>query len=699
MRTVMVMTLAASLLAGPTLAQGQSAADAYQSALQLEEVKGDLDKAIVAYKAILERYPNDRMTAGKAQLHLGFCYERLARPEARSAYEAVIRSFSDRPELVSQAKAHLAATTPQSGERAESAVVARQLWTGADVSLEGKPSPDGRYLTYVDWTSTNSGNVAIRDLTTGQNRRLTDSADMGQGYAEYPVLSPDGKTIAYGWDNSVRLIGVDGSRPRILVPAKGGLYPFNLSWSPDGTCLAAAFTDFGGDKTSRIVLISVADGSLTQLKSTGWRSPELGGFSPDGKFLVYAVGRSATGDDQDVLAIAVDGSGENVIVPGPSNDSQPSWTPDGKAIIFTSDRSGSQALWAIRVDRGTPKGSPQLIRPNVGEIWAQGFTRDGSFFYGSLNREADVYVATLDPSTLAVTAPPAPLTDRFVGSNTGATWSPDGRLVAFLRGTDRRAKSVVIRSVADGNERTLPVKIKDAYFPSQTGVSWFPDSRSVLMSDTDIVNRKSLFRRIDIETGQESLVFRATYQSIWPLVAIAPDGKALFYTNVEQEGDPAANNRLHLVRRDLATGRETELYGAVSDGVGFFGLSISPDGRQLAFMVNVGPNQRHLMTISTNGGTPAVIYRGTYTNPQPQGSVWTRDGRHILFKAEDGKQRTRVWAIPANGGAPRRLDLATQGIGKMDLSPDGRQLAFTGSKRKQEVWVIKNLVPASFWTN
>lgn len=230
------------------------------------------------------------------------------------------------------------------------------------------------------------------------------------------------------------------------------------------------------------------------------------------------------------------------------------------------------------------------------------------------------------------------------------------------------------------------------------GPAWFPDSRSVLVADTDAVNQKSIFRRVDVETGEESLVFDATFQSIWPLVAIAPDGKALFYTMGEPDTDPAMN-RLRLLRRDLDSGTETELYRAVSDGVGFFGLSISPDGRQLAFMANVGPNKRDLMTLSTAGGTPVVLYRGGYANPQAQAAVWTRDGRHILFKAEDGTQRTRVWAVPTDGGPARKLDLATQGIGKMDLSPDGSRLLFSGTKSKQELWVIKNLLPSPLTRN
>jgi len=692
MRTILTLTLAACLTTGATMAQGPSAADLYQHAVQLEEVKGDLDGAIAIYKNILERFSGDRGPAARAQLHLGFCYQRLGKPEARAAYEAVVRDHADQPELAAQAKSRLSSLAQPAAGRTASSMVARQIWTGPEVDLEGKPSADGRYLTYVDWTSTPNGNVAIRDLVTGENRLLTHSTERGDGAAEYPVLSPDGKWVAYTWDSSVRLIGVDGSRPRVLAPRNGGQYPFELTWSPDGTIIAASVIDYGNDRTSHIMLISAANGSVRRLKSTGWRTPSLGGFSPDGKFLLYTLGRSSDAGDLDILAIAVDGSDETTLVDGSSNDRQPVWTPDGKAIVFVSDRSGSDGLWSVRVEGRLAKGSAELIRPNVGPIQLLGFSRDGSLFYGSQNGQVDVFVATLNPGTLALTGRPTALTDRFVGSNSGASWSPDGRQVAFVRGPDRRSKQIVVRSVAEGTERTLPTKFVDGYLLGQHGPVWFPDGRSVLVSDSDATSRKTTLRRVDVVTGEESPVLEATYQTIWPLVTIAPDGKSIFFARIEKHKDPTLND-LRLVRRDLSTGQETELYRASSDGVGFFGLAISPDGRRLTFMANVGPDQRHLMTLSVDGGAPTVLYRGGYSNPQPQAAVWTADGKDILFKADDGGQRTRVWALPADGGSARKLDLVAEGIGKMNLSPDGTQILFSGTTRKRELWVINNLLP------
>ena len=63
---------------------------------------------------------------------------------------------------------------------------------------QGNPSADGRLLSFVDWET---GDVAVRDLTTGQNLRLTRKGSWSQSpeFAEWPKISPDGKKVVYSW--------------------------------------------------------------------------------------------------------------------------------------------------------------------------------------------------------------------------------------------------------------------------------------------------------------------------------------------------------------------------------------------------------------------------------------------------------------------------------------------------------------------
>ena len=82
-------------------------------------------------------------------------------------------------------------------------------------------SPDGKYLSYVDWET---GDLAIYEIATGKKSRLTNkgSWDDSDEFAESAKWSADSKQIAYSWYNKqerydLRLIGVDGEDSRVLV--------------------------------------------------------------------------------------------------------------------------------------------------------------------------------------------------------------------------------------------------------------------------------------------------------------------------------------------------------------------------------------------------------------------------------------------------------------------------------------------------
>ena len=279
---------------------------------------------------------------------------------------------------------------------------------------------------------------------------------------------------------SIRVAPVGGGPARVVLGQRE-LYASAITWAPDGSRLAVVTGNARGGTDPHIAIISVSNGAMTRLKSLPWTanysgaSVELGGFSPDGRFLVYAMRNDLRPGSGGIFAIAVDGSQETALVQGASKDSSPAWTPDGSAVVFVSDRSTNYGLWSIRVANGKPIGAPELVRGNVGPVQGLGFSRDGSFFYGRLSTQEDVYVADLDPSSLAVTSPPALLSARFVGANRGASWSPDGRYLAFVRSTPS-GDSVIIRS-ADGAERTMPTTFRSGSYGFAVP-TWYPDSRS-----------------------------------------------------------------------------------------------------------------------------------------------------------------------------------------------------------------------------
>ena len=59
----------------------QTAEELMPLAIQLEEVNGELEKAIEVYQVIIEKYPENKPFAAKAYFHMGMCYEKLGKQE------------------------------------------------------------------------------------------------------------------------------------------------------------------------------------------------------------------------------------------------------------------------------------------------------------------------------------------------------------------------------------------------------------------------------------------------------------------------------------------------------------------------------------------------------------------------------------------------------------------------------------------
>jgi Tol biopolymer transport system component len=198
--------------------------------------------------------------------------------------------------------------------------------------------------------------------------RLTDSP----AYEFDPSWSPDGTQIAYrhdeGDESEIWVMNADGSKPHRLAR---GISP---AWSPDGSKIAYA-----------------GPGSILCPPGRGLQCPGISIMNADGSSQ-YRLPNTAVGE-------------------------YPSWSPDGKRIVFNSNLTVHHAMSVVDVD-----GSNVVDLSFVGEGWQVAWSPDGRsiLFESGRDRQSgfgDIYVMRPDGSAV-----------RRLTHNRAYTpaWSPDG---------------------------------------------------------------------------------------------------------------------------------------------------------------------------------------------------------------------------------------------------------------------------------
>ncbi len=602
-------------------------------------------------------------------------------------------------------------------DRATSGVRVRKVlvrgepaYAGILETPDGKVSPDGRYFSFTDWRSnTGSSWLRIRDLQTGEIRDITKPPTDKDQNAKDSIWSPDGKQIAYkctvrrlrpprrpNKHVEIRIARLDGSEPRVIVEGDEGQNIWVGDWSSDGKHLVGAA---GKD----IVMISVEDGSMRVLKTLqhaliDWEMR----ISPDGRFIVYA--HAPNEDDpfqRDIFLLATDGSRDAPLIEHPSHDYDPVWTPDGKGIVFVSNRTGATGIWMLKVVNGQPQGRPKLIKQTTGWVHAKGFTKDGSYYYEVRLGYSDIYVAALDPETGRLLGTPTKLKLPYEGWNSAPAWSPDGQYIAYISRRDFTRSAgydfppvLTIYSVNSGKVRELSPQ---PWLLLHYGPQWSPDGRSLLVSGRDSSWKKPRgIYRIDVRTNKTTLIVSAKSEDGWVGQPVwTPDGKVLIYNQFIFD----KRRTVPVLLRNVETGQEKELWRGV---VGWNRpVAVSPDGQQVAILEWApweawGHLRRFLRVMPISGGEARDLIRFQKWANTAQGSLsWTPDGRYILFAKRRQGSGPVLYRIPSEGGEPQELDVGTEtDSGKFSLHPDGKRIAFTGPGRGAELWVMDNFLPA-----
>ena len=547
-------------------------------------------------------------------------------------------------------------------------------------------SPDGNYLCDVDW---DTGNLVIRDLSTGRRWSVTDkkSWEDSKEYALDAAISPDSRRVAYLWhddasdSSNLYVVGLNGSERKLLCK---DIYAMPRDWSADGSKILAIV--YG--EPHRLVWISASDGAIHKIKDIGKEYPGKFDVSPDGRFLAYDLPQAEDTKKRDVFLLDLRDNRDIRLTEHPANDRLLGWIPDGKWILFASNRSGSWDAWLLGISDGILAGIPRLVKANIGDVGAVGFTFNGDYYFSVYDLRHYVYVAKFDPAKGTLVSPPVSL--EPTGRSNAPVWSPDGQHLAYACAGDNETHVIKIWSPDSQQERDITPDLPNRLH------FWAPDSKSLLLSGFLEESWYNVVYTLDLQTQECSELLRHKDMSI-PAAQWFPDGKRILYHG--RRGPIGGTEKLgYLIIRDIESGVEREITHGVFPGLRDRFWALSPDGKQLA--VKFEGDRSRIEIFSTETDESREILDGELAAKVCR-IIWTSDGKALMLRVLDRSvsNKSGIWRIAADGGKPDKLselDIPEYVI-DMRIDPTGQYIALEAITNVHELWVMENFLPEEFY--
>ena len=314
-------------------------------------------------------------------------------------------------------------------------------------------SPDGRYLAFLSARELFSIDLYLADAKTGNIIRKLVSSDRDPHFESLRFIesagawAPDNRRLAFvtfsKGDNFLSIVDIETRDTKhIRVPGLESIS--NLAWSPDGATIALAGQTTG---VSDLFLFDVASGQVRRLTNDKWADLQPS-WSPDGKSLVFISDRGAESVLEqlrftEMRLATIDVSTRQVRLLDAFRGAlhiNPQWAPDGASIYFIANPEGIPDVYRL----GMPGG--ELSRVTSLDTGVAGITdmspaltvaaRSGDLAV-SLYEDDNYNIYTLPPTApgVVVTAPPA------LAENT----APRGALLPPLRSTGSQITGYLMR--------------------------------------------------------------------------------------------------------------------------------------------------------------------------------------------------------------------------------------------------------------
>ena len=491
--------------------------------------------------------------------------------------------------------------------------------------------------------------IAHVQVMNGDKRNGHESVEL-ETLARRGEASPLGLSRAS--HNGVERTTQEKSKARQLVPRRALMLPALT------TSLVICAIAYVAWRSLRIPVSTITIGEIMAVtSSTGLNlDPTL---SPDGNTVVYSSDRAGSFE---LYGKPLASGGREVQLTSDGNRNlEPAWSPDGKFLAYHSASSGG--IWLIPALGGARR---QLTDFGCHPAWS----RDGKlivFQSESLHEmiqpfatSATIWVVPVEggePRQLTQAGNPA-------GGHLFPTWSPDGKHIAFLDGDP---ESMQIWSIAlTGEQLTL---VTPAQSFTKADLVWAPDGSAIFYA----MGTMLLKQRVSPDTGApigEPSKIADLGATVLRSPTISADGTRIAYSAWTAKSN-LWSIRLSTISHE-PVGSPTALTNELNSRNAL--PAFSPNGQEIAFISERRGEGYQLWLIDAAGNNLTQL---TTAPSQAVSPVWYASGLQIAFTSFADGHAT----LASVGVSDREKKVLSEADGKwfLRVSPDGQQAAFNYS--------------------
>jgi Tol biopolymer transport system component len=281
-------------------------------------------------------------------------------------------------------------------------------------------SPDGTRVAFARRGPSGKLRIAVAPVGDPAAARVLTGDGDGLADHRHPAWSPDCRTVCYADFRNLRLVSAAGGASRALTGDSAS--DREPAWSADGKWIT-----FASMREGTLALWRVASGGGVPERLTLGTGPEcMPALASDSSRVAYS-----TFDRQHDIVVRDRSTGKEVALVSSSTEGSPAVAPDGGCVVFSSNRMGKFDLWRQALADCSPRGGPLRLTDHPGSAATAAFSPDGkwlAYLRGS-SGQRDIWVMPMDGGL------PMQFTESS-GIDAQPAFSPNGSSLAFISDRD-----------------------------------------------------------------------------------------------------------------------------------------------------------------------------------------------------------------------------------------------------------------------